>query len=263
MRESVFFVAKMDCMSEASLAEMKLKESPFVARLEADVPNRLLRVYHEGDSGRILSALNELGLQASLRSETIVEDEPLAREERERDALKLALVINVAFFLLECVAGIWAESMGLVADGLDMLADAMVYGLALYAVGGAMERKKRVALVAGIVQSVLAIVGFWEVVRRFLGVESQPDVATMLVVSALALVANATCAWLLQRSKSKEAHVQASLIFTSYDALANVGVMLAAALVYLFRSNLPDLVIGALIFALVVEGAIRIFKLAR
>lgn len=263
MKKSAFFVAKMDCPSEASLAETKLKEIPFVSRIEADVGNRVLRVYHEGDSQRILSALNELGLRATLQSESIVEGERLATESQERRALRLALGVNFAFFLLESLAGIWAESMGLVADGLDMLADAMVYGLAIWAVGGEAARKKRVALVAGVVQSVLAVVGFWEVIRRFLGVESRPDVATMLVVSGLALVANAMCVWLLQRAKSKEAHIQASLIFTSYDVLANFGVMAAAALVYAFRSNLPDLIVGALIFILVVEGAVRIFKLAR
>ncbi|KKX49171.1 hypothetical protein L950_0216910 [Sphingobacterium sp. IITKGP-BTPF85] len=32
--------------------------------------------------------------------------------------------------------------MGLVADSLDMLADSIVYGLALFAVGGSMIRKK-------------------------------------------------------------------------------------------------------------------------
>jgi Co/Zn/Cd efflux system component len=34
--------------------------------------------------------------------------------------------------------------MGLVADSLDMLADAFVYGLSLFAVGAAVSRKKRV-----------------------------------------------------------------------------------------------------------------------
>lgn len=263
MKKATFHVAKMDCPSEEALIEMKLKPLPFVRRLETDLTARQLRVYHEGDAQTILSLLDELNLQASLVSETEIDDAFIVAESQERTALKLVLLINFLFFLLELAAGILGESMGLIADGLDMLADALVYGLALYAVGGAIERKKQVAFVAGVLQSLLAIVGFWEVVRRFLGAESEPNVSTMFIVASLALVANASCAWLLQKAKSKEAHIQASLIFTSYDVIANLGVMLAAGLVHVFRSHLPDLIVGALIFILVVEGAVRIFKLSR
>ena len=38
-------------------------------------------------------------------------------------------------FLTEIILGWLAESTGLIADSLDMLADAGVYGLSLYAVG--------------------------------------------------------------------------------------------------------------------------------
>ena len=52
------------------------------------------------------------------------------------------LGINFFFFLLEIFYGFWSNSMGLVADSLDMLADSFVYLLALFAVGKAIERKK-------------------------------------------------------------------------------------------------------------------------
>lgn len=35
-----------------------------------------------------------------------------------------------------------SSSMGLIADSLDMLADSIVYALSLFAVGGAVSRKK-------------------------------------------------------------------------------------------------------------------------
>jgi Co/Zn/Cd efflux system component len=151
-----------------------------------------------------------------------------------------------------------------VADSLDMLADAFVYGISLLAVGGTLAMKKRVAKLAGYFQITLAVIGFIEVLRRFFGVEKMPDFSTMIVVSVLALIANATCLWLLQKSKSREeAHMKASLIFTSNDVIINLGVIVAGLLVNWLNSNKPDLIIGSIVFILVIQGAIRILKLGK
>ena len=152
--------------------------------------------------------------------------------------------------------------MGLIADSLDMLADSLVYGMSLFAVGGTLLRKKRIAKVAGYFQITLAIIGFSEVFRRFIGEEVLPDFSTMIIVSVLALIANGICLYILQKSKSKEeAHMKASMIFTSNDVIINVGVILAGILVNWSNSNKPDLIIGSIVFVLVVQGAFRILKI--
>jgi len=153
--------------------------------------------------------------------------------------------------------------MGLVADSLDMLADSFVYGISLLAVGATLSRKQRIATLAGYFQIALAFIGLLEVVRRFMGVEVMPDFATMIVVSVLALVANGFCLYLLQKSKSNEAHMQASAIFTSNDVIINLGVIAAGLLVYLFGSNRPDLTVGTIVFVVVLRGALRILKLGK
>jgi Co/Zn/Cd efflux system component len=84
----------------------------------------------------------------------------------------------------------------------------------------------------------------------------------MIIVSIFALAGNAICVALLQKSKS-EVHMRASLIFTSMDVIANLGVITAGVLVYLTRSNIPDLVVGSIVFILVLQGAYRILRLAR
>jgi len=154
--------------------------------------------------------------------------------------------------------------MGLVADSLDMLADSFVYGISLLAVGRALIRKKRIARLAGYFQIALAIIGFMEVLRRFFNVESLPDFTTMIVVSVFALIANAICLYLLQKSKSKyEVHMKASMIFTSNDVIINLGVIAAGGLVYWLNSSKPDLIIGTIVFILVIQGALRILKLGK
>jgi Co/Zn/Cd efflux system component len=153
--------------------------------------------------------------------------------------------------------------MGLLADSLDMLADSVVYGLALYAVGRTARHKGGVAAISGVFQLVLAILGLAETVRRFMRPEEVPDFATMIGISLLALAGNATCLYLLQKSRNREAHMQASMIFTSNDVIANVGVIAAGTVVLLTASRWPDLIAGIAIFLLVARGAVRILRLSR
>jgi Co/Zn/Cd efflux system component len=90
-----------------------------------------------------------------------------------------------------------------------------------------------------------------------------PDYRVMIGVSIFALIANSICLYLLQKSKSSEAHMKASMIFTSNDVIINTGVILAGLLVLITNSKYPDLVIGAVVFLIVVRGALRILKLGK
>jgi Co/Zn/Cd efflux system component len=144
-----------------------------------------------------------------------------------------------------------------------MLADGLVYGLGLWAVGAVVIRKKRVARLSGYLQASLAFAGLIEVVRRFIGFEDVPDFRVMIVVSALALVANAVGLYIIQKSRGSGVHMKASIIFTANDVIINAGVILAGILVLITDSKYPDLIIGTMVFAIVIRGAVRILKLGR
>lgn len=254
----------MDCPSEEQLIRMKLQKFDEIKSLEFDIANRKLTVHHIAESQPILSALETLNLDTTLISteENTIEIEA-DTSSMQRKLLWTVLIINFLFFGLEMLFGIFSNSMGLVADSLDMLADSIVYALALFAVGGTIARKNNIAKFAGYFQILLAVIGFVEVVRRFIGVEKMPDFQTMIVVSVLALIANVICLYLLQKGKSKEAHMQASMIFTSNDVIINSGVILAGLLVNWLNSGYPDLIIGAIVFVIVARGAYRILQLAK
>ena len=179
----------------------------------------------------------------------------------ERRTLWLALGINGGMFVAEAVGGYVADSSGLIADSLDMFADAAVYGIALYGVGKAASGQRRAARISGWLQLVLAIGALSEVVRRALA-GSEPESTLMMGVAAVALVANATTMWLLARHRQGGAHMKASWIFTTNDVLANCGVIAAGALVLMTNSSIPDLVVGAIIGFIVLTGAVRIMRLA-
>lgn len=264
MQKTIFKIIKMDCPSEEQLIRMKLQKFDEIKSLEFDIANRKLTVHHIAESQPILSALETLNLDTTLISteENTIEIEA-DTSSMQRKLLWTVLIINFLFFGLEMLFGIFSNSMGLVVDSLDMLADSIVYALALFAVGGTIARKNNIAKFAGYFQILLAVIGFVEVVRRFIGVEKMPDFQTMIVVSVLALIANVICLYLLQKGKSKEAHMQASMIFTSNDVIINSGVILAGLLVNWLNSGYPDLIIGAIVFVIVARGAYRILQLAK
>ena len=228
------------------------------------MPRRLLEVYHTDDYRGIFNALDTLKLGTEFISSEAVEFVgPADAHSRQRRVLWQVLAINFFFFAAEMTTGLFARSMGLVADSLDMLADSIVYGLSLFVVGASEVHKKRIAGMAGYFQAVLAIMGFLEVIRRFIGYEPTPDFRSMIIMSIFALAGNAACLYLLQRSKSTEAHMQASMIFTSMDVIVNIGVIVAGVFVYLTNSKIPDLAVGTIVFVLVSRGAYRIFRLSK
>jgi len=264
MFKSVFTISKMDCPSEESLIRMKLEGLSTIKSLVFDIENRKLTVFHSEESSEIENHLKELNLGSQLQETIVVQaDEFKDDSSVQSKLLWTVLIINFAFFLIEITTGFISKSMGLVADSLDMLADAAVYGLSLWAVGTAVTRKKKVATLSGYFQLALAAIGFIEVIRRFIGVEEIPDFRMMIGISILALIANSVCLYLLQKSKSNEAHMKASMIFTSNDVIINTGVIVAGVLVLLTQSKYPDLIIGAIVFLIVVRGAFRILKLGK
>lgn len=254
----------MDCPSEEQLIRMKLGGMPTIHHLDFDLSERTLRILHEGDPSPILQQLNELKLDSSMLQTVQSEMQAIPeQQDQQRRMLWAVLIINFAFFIIEMLSGLLSASMGLVADSLDMLADSLVYGLALLAVGSTALFKKNVAKTAGVLQLVLAFLGFAEIIRRFFFHEAMPDFRVMILISFLALLANTASLYLLQKSKSKEAHMRAGMIFTSNDIIINTGVILAAVLVKWSNSALPDLLIGTIVFVVVVRGAFKILKLGQ
>lgn len=263
MNQSTFRISKMDCPSEENLIRIKLTGVPGVKSLTFDIPSRLLQVIHTNPTNEIFSEIDSLNLGATLVEQTSIEaDKVLDTPATQTRLLRQVLLINLFFFLLELITGLLSQSIGLVADSLDMLADSIVYGLALLAVGGSLLKKNRIATISGYFQLGLALIGMVEVIRRFTDTSKLPDYTTMIVISLFALIGNSICLILLQKSKSTETHMRASMIFTSNDVIINAGVVVAGLLVFLTKSKYPDLIVGGIVFILVVQGAVRILKLS-
>jgi cation diffusion facilitator family transporter len=177
----------------------------------------------------------------------------------EGRVLKILLAINAFMFIAEITLGILSESTALIADSLDMLADATVYGIALYAVGRSPLVKIKAAHLSGVFQVLLGVLVFADVIRRLI-YGSEPESILMIFVGILALTANVICLMLISKHKEGEVHMRASWIFSKNDVIANLGIVIGGGFVYLLDSRFPDLIIGMVISIIVIRGGIQIMK---
>lgn len=183
--------------------------------------------------------------------------ERLARQADQRRVLVAVLAINVVMFVAELGAGIVAGSAALMADAADMLGDAVVYGVSLYALARSDRWKAGAALLKGVVILALGVgVAANVAVKIQSGVP--PSSTMMLVFGGLALVANLVCLRLLWRFRTQDVNMASTFECSRNDVISNVGVLLAALLVALLASPWPDIVIGSAMAALFLRSAVRV-----
>ncbi len=180
----------------------------------------------------------------------------------ERRTLLALLAVNGIMFLIELAVSYVAESTALLADSLDNLADASVYALSLLVVAKSRSRQVKAARISGWLQVLLGLGVLLEAIRRvFWG--SAPLSELIILMGAIALVANLGCLILIARHRQGGPHMRASWMFSANDVIANVGIILSGVLVAWLDSHYPDLIIGVIIAAVVMRGGFIILQEAR
>lgn len=180
----------------------------------------------------------------------------------QRRILVIALALNATMFVVEVSAGLFAASSGLIADGLDMLADASAYAIALIAVGRSGTFKANAAWASGALLLLLGIGVLIDVARRFTSGEP-PEGLIMITVAAGALAVNSFVLRMLSKQRSQEVHLRATWIFTRADVVANLAVILSGAVVMATGYRFVDLIVGAGIGLYVIREAVEILGEAR
>jgi cation diffusion facilitator family transporter len=185
--------------------------------------------------------------------------ELLAHRAEQRRVLIAVLVINAAMFVAEFGAGVIAGSTALMADASDMLGDALVYGVSLYAISRSDRWKAGAAAFKGVFILLLALgIGVNIAVKISSGVP--PSSTLMLLFGGAALVANLTCLALLRKFRSQDVNMASTFECSRNDVISNVGVLVAAAAVAAFSSPWPDIVIGAVMAVILFRSAVRVLS---
>ncbi len=183
--------------------------------------------------------------------------ERLAEKASQRRVLIVVLIINLAMFFVEFGGGLVARSSALMADSVDMLGDAFVYGLSLYALGRGTRWEAGAAIVKGAIILLFGIVVLIEIANKLVnGVP--PSSGLMLVFGTLALAANLVCLALLWRFRSANVNMSSTFECSRNDVVSNVGVLAAAGLVGLSGSAWPDIAVGAIIAIVFLRSAWRV-----
>jgi len=182
-----------------------------------------------------------------------------ALKAKQSSTLKAVLGINATMFAVEIAAGIAAGSVALVADSLDMLGDALVYGFSLYAVTRGLREKAISALLKGGIMGAFGLIVLLQAGYRALHPDA-PVVALIGVIGALALVANGTCLALLWRHRADDINMRSVWLCSRNDIIANVSVLIAAAGVWATESAWPDIIIGTELAVLFLRSSVQVIR---
>lgn len=177
-----------------------------------------------------------------------------ARSKTERIIVERALVLNALMCVIGLGASYFAQSTGILADAVDMAADASGYALVLLAV----RRNERFRMVASRwTGGILMLLGFGviaEAVRRWLS-GSDPFGPVMMGYSVISFTVNLFVLRTLAKVRDGGVHLNASYLCTRADVLANIAVFIAGGIVWFTGSQWIDLVAGVAIAILVFSEA--------
>ena len=105
-------------------------------------------------------------------------------QDEKRNILVWVLIINTSMFFIEAIYGWFAQSNALMADALDMLGDAAIFGFSLYVIRLNTIWQSRAGYIKGIIMAIFAIVVLTSAFYRSFN-PIIPEVTTMGVVCLL------------------------------------------------------------------------------
>jgi Co/Zn/Cd efflux system component len=182
-----------------------------------------------------------------------------ALRDRQSSTLKIVLGINAVMFLVELTAGLLAGSVSLIADSLDMLGDALVYGFSIYVVARGARMKAKAALIKGEIMAAFGLFVFGQAMYKII-IPHIPVFETIGVIGVLALTANSICLLLLWRHRADDINMSSVWLCSRNDIIANVSVLCAGIGVWLTSSGWPDILVGLGLAALFLRSAVFVLR---
>jgi Co/Zn/Cd efflux system component len=180
-------------------------------------------------------------------------------QAQQRRVLTWVLVINASTFIMMLTGTLLSGSSSLLSGTLDNLGDALTYGLSLVVVGASSTAKARVAFFKGILILGAAVAVAAKIVWHAINPEV-PIVETMGVVALLNLAANLLCLRLLYAHRNADVNMSSVWECSRNDIADGLAVILATALVWVFSSGWPDILIAIALLVLFLRSATRVLR---
>ncbi len=188
-------------------------------------------------------------------------------EEAERE-LKFALSITGVIFLAEVGGGIFSNSLALLSDAGHVLSDFLALGMSFFALKLAATKASisrtfglhRAEIFAALING-LGLVGIsaWIFHEAYGRVQSPEVVRTteMMIIAIVGLAANLLVVHKL-RGFSENLNVRSAFMHAVGDAASSVGVVVGGIAIILTGNFIFDAIIGLLIGAVILIGALRL-----
>ena len=184
--------------------------------------------------------------------------------------LARALLVTLAFAVVEAVAGWWSGSLALVSDAGHMVTDSAGLALALVAAWAAGRRPTlrftygfaRMEVVAAVLNGLFMCgVVVWiaiEAVARF-RTPREVDGLVAMTVAGLGLVVNALVARMLMRGE-RTLNIRAAFLHVLGDLLGSVAALISGAVILVTGWVPIDAILSVLICALILVSALRVLR---
>ena len=180
-----------------------------------------------------------------------------------RQVVRLVALLNIAYFGVEIIVGLWIGSVSLFADSIDFLEDASVNLLLLIAMGWSASRRSTVGMVLAATLLVPCVAAFVMAGYKF-SAPFAPAPLPLILIGLGALMINLGCAYMLANCRRAGGSlVRAAFLATRNDAFANVAIAGAGIATAIMPSAWPDLIVGLGIAVLNTDAARRVYWAAR
>ena len=180
-----------------------------------------------------------------------------------RRAVRLVVLLNLAYFGVEFAVALAIGSVSLFADSIDFLEDAAVNGLILLALGWNAPRRARVGMALAGILLIPGLATLWTAWQK-LSLLVPPAPIPLSLTGLGALAVNLFCAFLLARYRAHSGSLtRAAFLSARNDAFANIAIIAAGVVTAATVSPWPDLLVGLGIFAMNLDAAREVYAAAR
>lgn len=260
----------MDCSSCAAKIEGAARGVPGVSDVKVSIASQVMTLDVDDPNTRlpvVESAVTDLGYRLARLAETADDDDDRIPDLSHvtpayKRALWIVVLLNVGYGVVEIGGSFLAGSQALQADALDFIGDGLISFLGLIAVGWGLAARAKAALLQGVF---LGLLGLGVVGSTFyrVFVEYEPQTLLMAGFGLAAFIVNVLAAVVLIPHRKGDANVRAVWLFSRNDAIGNLAIVIAAALVWWLGSPWPDLLVAFAVAGLFLHSAWSIIRDAR
>lgn len=254
-------VTGMDCTSCAGKIETAAIRVAGVTHVKVSIASQIMTVVAD-DPARALPDVEKAVTALGYQLDRVESPRPIHVAAAYKRALWIVVALNLGYGVAEVIGSVIAGSQAVQADALDFLGDGIISWLGLVAIGWSLGARAKAALLQGVFLGALGLAVVGGTIYRVL-VTHQPEHVMMGGLAVGALVVNVIAAAVLLPHRHGDANARAVWLFSRNDAIGNLAVVIAAALVWWTASPWPDLVVAFAVAGLFLQSSWSIVRDAR